>query len=67
MIISISLIVYLYVFLKAEAKTLTCADEPCVNGKCIEIENSITRWAPYVCECKPEWFGANCDKSDSSI
>ena len=64
---SISLIVYFFIcYSKADAKTLTCADEPCANGKCIEIENSITKWAPYVCECKPEWFGVNCDRSDSS-
>ena len=33
-----------------------CRNNPCQNGKCIDLEND------YRCECQPYYGGKNCDQ-----
>ena len=39
-----------------EFLTDDCLDNPCPNGKCIDLEND------YRCECQPGYSGKNCNQ-----
>ena len=49
-----------------KGKPPTCANFPCEHGKCIDLSQTITKWAQFICECDAGWHGINCDQYTAS-